>query len=210
MFKIQGRAVKVDPDIFYKIINNRHEVPDKKYNGDIAAMRIDDGYPVIIFGQKPPQRRTPLSRFVMDAPKGRIIDHRNRDRLDNRRKNLRIVTPRQNGLNKKYKNGSGFIGVCINRKKGRKYCQAKYQLSDRKTLSFQLPDSPQNRVIAAFARDKFVLAAGEDDFAPLNFPCFKNEPFKSFLLKEDLRSRAERRRTGEQVKKNIERRTSNS
>jgi hypothetical protein len=133
MFKIQDRLVKVDPDIYYKIINNRHEVPDKKYNGDIAAMRIDDGYPVIIFGQKPPQRRTPLSRFVMDAKQGQIIDHRNRDRLDNRRKNLRIVTKRQNCLNKKYKNGSGFIGVCINRKKGRKYCQAKYQLSDGKT-----------------------------------------------------------------------------
>jgi hypothetical protein len=36
-----------------------------------------------------------------------------------------------------------------------------------------------------------VLQAGEEDYAPLNFPCFKNEPFRSFLLEEDLRSRAE-------------------
>jgi hypothetical protein len=107
MFKIQGQLVKVDPDIFYKIINTRHFVPDGKYNGDIYSVRINgEGYPVIIFGKKPPKRHMHLSRFVMNAQKGEIVDHINRNRLDNRRKNLRIVTPRQNGLNKKRKNQS--------------------------------------------------------------------------------------------------------
>jgi len=187
MFKIKGRIVKVDPDIFYKIISPRHELPCRKYNGDIAAMRISEGYPVIILGQKPPQRHIHLSRFVMNAKEGQIVDHINRDRLDNRRKNLRIVNKRQNSLNKKCKNGTGFVGVCLKNRKGRKYCQARFRLSSGKELLFRLPDSPHNRVIAAFARDKFVLQAGEDDFAPLNFPCFKNEPFRSYLLEEDLR-----------------------
>jgi hypothetical protein len=187
MFKIRGRVVKVDPDIFYKIRSGQHEVPDKKYNGDIAGMRISEGYPVIIFGQKPPRRLIHLSRFVMNAKEGEIVDHRNRDRLDNQRKNLRIVNKRQNCLNKKCTNSSGYFGVCINNRKGRKYCQAKYQLSSGKELSFQLPDSPHNRVIVALARDRFVLQAGEEDYAPLNFPCFKYEPFKSFLLQENLR-----------------------
>jgi hypothetical protein len=211
MFKIRGRIVKVDPDIYYKIRSGQYEPPYRKYNGDITSMRItSEGYPVIVRGGKL-RRHTLLSRFVMDAKEGQIIDHRNRDPLDNQRRNLRIVTKRQNGLNKRCKNGSGFIGVCIKHRKGRNYCQAKYQLSNGKELSFQLPDSPHNRVIAAFARDKFVLQAGEEDYAPLNFACFRNEPFRSFLLEEDLRSRAERRSreqvssgTVEQVKKNIE------
>jgi hypothetical protein len=193
MFKIRGRLVKVDPDIFYKIINTRHFVPDKKYNGDIDSMSIDSkGYVMVICGQKPPQKHIQLARFVMNAKKGEIVDHINRDPLDNRRKNLRIVTKRQNCLNKKCKNGTGFIGVCVKNRKRRKYCQAKLQLSGGKQLSFLLPDSPNNRIIAAFARDKFVLQMGEEDYAPLNFPCFKYEPFRSYLLQEDLRSWAEK------------------
>jgi hypothetical protein len=190
MFRIKGRVVKVDPDVFYKIRSGQHETPCRKYNGDITSMRItSEGYPVIVRGEKL-RRHTLLSRFVMDAKEGRIIDHINRDPLDNRRKNLRIVNKRQNCLNKRCKNESGYIGVSIKHRKARKYCQAKFQISNGKELSFQLPDSPYNRVIAAFARDKFVLQAGEEDYAPLNFPCFKNEPFRSFLLEEDLRSRA--------------------
>jgi hypothetical protein len=59
--------------------------------------------------------------------------------------------------------------------------------ADGKELVFQLPDNPANRIVAAFARDKFVLLCGDEEFAPLNFPCFKYEPLRSILLSEDLR-----------------------
>ena len=186
MFKIQGQLVKVDPDIFYKIINTGHEIPDKKYNGDITSLRISGaGYPVIVRGTKP-CRLIQLSRFVMNAKEGEIVDHIYGDLLDNRRRSLRIVNYRQNSLNKKCKNKTGFIGVCVRRKRGKDYCIAQFQDKNGKRLSFHIPDSPENRRLAALARDKFVLASGEEDYAPLNFPCFKNEPFKSFLLNEDL------------------------
>jgi hypothetical protein len=55
------------------------------------------------------------------------------------------------------------------------------------SIFFQLPDSPANRIVAAFARDKFVLQAGDQEYAPLNFPCWQFEPFRSILLNEDLR-----------------------
>jgi hypothetical protein len=188
MFKIRGRLVKVDPDIFYKIINTHHFAPDRKYNGNITNLRINgEGYPVIQRAAKS-HRYIHLSRFVMNPKEGEVVDHINRDPLDNRRKNLRIVNRRQNALNKRCKNKSGFIGVNIRgREKRRACCIANFRSPSGKELSFQLPDSPHNRVIAAFARDKFVLAAGDEDYAPLNFPCFKNEPFRSFLLQEDLR-----------------------
>ncbi len=194
MFKIRRRIVKVDPDIYYKIKSDVHELPNQKYNGDISSLRISTaGYPVIVEGKGRVKCIT-LSRFVMDAKEGELVDHINGDPMDNRRKNLRIVNYRQNSLNKKCKNNSGFIGVCVRRTRGRRYCLAQFLNKEKKKLTFHLPNSAQNRIIAAFARDKFVLQEGEEEYAPLNFPCFKNEPFRSFLLNEDLKALAKKRR----------------
>jgi hypothetical protein len=187
MFKIRGQMVKVDPDIYYKIRSSLREKPYKKYNGDITEVRLSkDGYPLIVCGNAKPRKYIALSRFVMNAKEGQIVDHIYGDPLDNRRINLRIVTPRQNGLNRKLKAATGFVGVSVYRKGVKNYCVARFQIAGGKAPSFSLPDSPENRIIAAFARDKFVLQAGEEEYAPLNFPCFRNEPFKSFLLQEDL------------------------
>jgi hypothetical protein len=187
MFRVRGRLVKVDPDIYYKIKNPGHELPYKKYNGDITSMRISTaGYPVIIFGAKPIKCVT-VSRFVMGAKEGQVVDHIHGDPLDNRRKSLRIVTYRQNSLNKRCKNNTGLVGVCVRQTRGKYYCIGQFQRSDGKRLTFHLPDNPHNRILAAFAHDKFVLQGGEEDYAPLNFPYFKNEPFRSFLVEADLR-----------------------
>ncbi len=187
MLKIRGRLVKVDPDIFYKIVNTGHEPPYKKYNGNITSLRISSaGYPVIVLGRKH-CKLIQLSRFVMDAKEGRLVDHKNRDPLDNRRTNLRIVNYRQNSLNKKRRTNTGLVGVCVRRTRGKYYCIAQFQDGNGRRLTFHIPDSPQNRIVAALAHDKFVLQEGEEEYAPLNFPCFKNEPFRSFLLAEDLK-----------------------
>ncbi|MGA2916122.1 MAG: HNH endonuclease signature motif containing protein [Sedimentisphaerales bacterium] len=187
MFKVQGRIIKVDPDIYRKIFNTQRNPPNRKYNGNITSVYISlDGYPVIVIGKKP-SRYVPLARFVMNAKKGQIVDHKNRDPLDNRRSQLRLVTKRQNNLNKKCINGTGFFGVFIKHPGKRAYCTGRFLAADGKELRFQLPDSPANRVIAAFARDRFVLQAGEEEYAPLNFPCWQYEPFRSILLNEDLK-----------------------
>ncbi|MFH1370433.1 MAG: AP2 domain-containing protein [Planctomycetota bacterium] len=54
-----------------------------------------------------------MHRQIMNAPKGILVDHRNRDSLDNRRDNLRFATPAQNMCNRrKRKNTSSqYIGV---------------------------------------------------------------------------------------------------
>jgi hypothetical protein len=58
-----------------------------------------------------------MHREIMNAPRGLLVDHRNRDGLDNRRENLRLATYSQNNCNKaKRKNTSSrFIGVCFNK-----------------------------------------------------------------------------------------------
>jgi hypothetical protein len=53
-----------------------------------------------------------LHRFLLNPPKGFVVDHINRDTFDNRRENLRIVTYRENNLNiSKRKNKIGRTGV---------------------------------------------------------------------------------------------------
>jgi hypothetical protein len=54
-----------------------------------------------------------LSRVLMGEPKGLFVDHINRNTMDNRRRNLRILTPKQSNINVgRHKNGtSRYKGV---------------------------------------------------------------------------------------------------
>lgn len=59
-----------------------------------------------------------LHRFIMDAPEGLVVDHRNRNPLDNTRANLRLATPSQNSANShpnhRSKYGRGVVRVTHN------------------------------------------------------------------------------------------------
>lgn len=59
-------------------------------------------------------RKISLHRYVMGEPEGMFIDHINHDTLDNRKTNLRAVSRRVNGLNRKgapKHSNSGIRGV---------------------------------------------------------------------------------------------------
>ena len=62
----------------------------------------------------------PMQNYIINPPKGYIVDHINRDRLDNRKCNLRIATTQQNGMNRT-KCGSNYTskykGVSKDKKK---------------------------------------------------------------------------------------------
>jgi hypothetical protein len=54
-----------------------------------------------------------LHRFILDAPPGLEVDHKNRNGLDNRRQNLRLATKKQNAQNRALNRNSvsGVHGV---------------------------------------------------------------------------------------------------
>lgn len=69
------------------------------------------------------QTGQPMHRYLLDAPRGSVVDHVNGNGLDNRRSNLRICTRAENLQNRrKHKVGtSRFKGVYL-RYKGKKHC----------------------------------------------------------------------------------------
>lgn len=64
-----------------------------------------NGYAYAVWGVAPKQFLMPMHRLVVNATKGKVVDHINGHRLDNRRFNLRLVTVSENSANKKRYHG---------------------------------------------------------------------------------------------------------
>lgn len=56
-----------------------------------------------------------MHRLLLSVPKGSVIDHINRNSLDNRKSNLRIVSIRQNNINTKAKKNKKYKGITFNK-----------------------------------------------------------------------------------------------
>lgn len=73
---------------------------------------ISHGYLVNRSGYKK-KTTTYFHRLVMNAKDGGVVDHINRDKLDNRKSNLRVCTQAENVINKRLQknNTTGYRGV---------------------------------------------------------------------------------------------------
>ncbi len=60
-------------------------------------------------------KREYLARVIMDSPKGKVVDHIDRNPLNNQKKNLRVCTVAENLMNspRKKNNTTGYKGVCL-------------------------------------------------------------------------------------------------
>lgn len=93
---------------------------------------IDNGgYPSASVNYASGQRMRAHVLFMGQAPEGLEWDHENRDKLDNRRFNLRLVTHSINSLNRQPRsdNQSGVTGVCFINGKWRAYGYTKKYIS---------------------------------------------------------------------------------
>jgi len=182
MLKVKGNIVKLDPDVYYRIVNTNPEFR-RKFQRPLSLDK--DGYISVRIGSHPTKRQS-LSHFVMDAQTGQIVDHINGSPFDNRRVNLRLADFRQNKLNCKCTNATGFYGVLIKGDRGYKYYFAQFYTKQGKRLTFNTPFTDEGLLLAALAHDRFVFQNGEEDYARLNFENFKFKTFKYLLLNADL------------------------
>lgn len=77
----------------------------------------DQGYCYTKYYSNGKQLHLRMHRFIMDTPNGMDTDHINRNRLDNRKENLRIVDRTQNNFNTGVHshNTSGHKGVAFHK-----------------------------------------------------------------------------------------------
>lgn len=121
----RGQRTLVDQDIY------------EQY-GHLSWYLSDTGYAM----RSAPEGRVRLHRLVAGTPEGFVTDHKNHDRLDNRRSNLRVVTQAENAEN--YKGEKGYTWDASKRKymvRYRKKFYGRYPTEEEAKLAYQLARS---------------------------------------------------------------------
>jgi len=124
----------------------------------------DNGYVRRMVGKNPIY----LHRFIMKFPDSEL-DHKNRNKLDNRKSNLRLSTFEGNQRNKdkmKYRNkisDSKYIGIYFDKSRNKWLARATVNGKNKNLGRFNTEEE------AARARDK-VVKEEYGEFAVLNFP----------------------------------------
>lgn len=142
------------------LYTQKHHLPFLIDESDLEAVShytwyVDShGYPATTTGKWPDRHKTFLHRFLLgQAPAGLEIDHKNRDKTDNRRANLRFVTSTVNKRNTGLlaRNSSGVRGVGFDRKRGK--WRALIRIPGRKTYLGRF-DSLQDAIAARIESEK--------------------------------------------------------
>lgn len=107
-----------------------------------------------------------LHRIIMErcaqVPAGYVVDHVNRNQLDNRRSNLRLATKGQNNTNQRRRGGSSsYVGVS----KSSKSTWRAYVRVDNRTYDV---GAYGDELEAAWMRDQWAIEL-HGNFASLNF-----------------------------------------
>lgn len=100
-----GEKTKVDDDDYKKYCGFKWTASKDKSGDYRPVRRINLGYKK--------SKLIQLHRMIIGAKRGQIVDHINRDTLDNRKCNLRLCNKSQNGMNRPANKNSesGIKGV---------------------------------------------------------------------------------------------------
>ena len=104
----KGKYAKVDPQDYDKLSADKWHLFEGKKN--LYAARTEG------------RKNVFMHRRIMNSPKGYLVDHINRNGLDNRKANLRIATNEQNCWNSDRgfnKGTSKYKGVRLDKRSGR-------------------------------------------------------------------------------------------
>jgi len=154
----QGKYAIVDPDDYSDLVKHKWHVA--KMGRTFYAART-------VTAEDGKQRQLAMHRQILKVPDDMVVDHTNRNGLDNRKHNLRQASRAQNGQNRaKYGNrkyASKYKGVTWHRE--RKLWQVEIKVNRRRIFLGSFHDEVQ----AARAYDR-AAKKYHRDFASLNFP----------------------------------------
>jgi hypothetical protein len=111
-----ARPVRIEGELAYVTLTRGHEaVIDAADAADVGRYNwhVHGGYAARTERRDGQTIRVRLHNHLMRPGRGLVVDHIKGDRLDNRRANLRVVTPLVNNLNRRLSrnNTSGYRGV---------------------------------------------------------------------------------------------------
>lgn len=118
----RGLYAKVDPQTYESLNQHLWHCTNHGYAARSARM---NGRKICVYMHKAVLQLYP-DRYTLNA--GLLIDHINRDKLDNRRANLRLVTPQQNTINRHgrfFRATSKYKGVYWHKQKNKWYARIK-------------------------------------------------------------------------------------
>lgn len=156
----QGKFALIDEEDAERVLKHRwHAILDKR-----------KWYAGTDIGEAGRLRTVRLHRFILDAPDGVLVDHRDGDGLNCVRDNLRLANHKQNAHNRQpYANGTGLKGVTFSKTKG---CWTAQIGADGHQQHLGQYATSQ---AAALAYDRAARGA-YGEFAWLNFPERTNLP----------------------------------
>lgn len=151
-------AIESKQGVLYKVDETDTELARRAWQTD------KDGYArTKIDGKEWHMHRLILARSGANI-KGRLCDHRNRDRTDNRRSNLRLVSPAQNQYNRaKPRNGRTSIYKGVSRAMADRQWNAYITVNHRPVRIGGFPEERE----AAYMYDQWALEL-HGEFAVLN------------------------------------------
>ena len=119
--KVYGtKEVLIDTEDYDKVSGHRWHLSDQHYV-HAKIPHPDGGWYVRPDNGQRERRKTALKlhRLIMDAPKGKDVDHIEHDTLDNRKCKLRLCSHQENSFNsaRNKNNTSGFKGVAYHKKR---------------------------------------------------------------------------------------------
>ena len=125
-----------------------------------------------------------LHRHIMGYPKDMIVDHINRDRLDNRKCNLRICTAKENSYNKSLssnnKTGSKGVSPCLYKasisKDGITYNLGKFYTKEQAAIAY---DRKAIELFGEYACTNFPIE-NYSHLLELEAPCFHETIYDLF------------------------------